>query len=106
MIGITVRNQSESLSAFDRNDCPLSSESALAVTLMGHGFAWLDTDTADSLIDASEFVRTLEKRQRLKIACPEEVAWRMRYIDAGALQRLGRGLGDTGYGRYVRGLVG
>ncbi len=78
----------------------------LAVTLMGRGFAWLDTGTADSLIDAAEFVRTLEKRQGLKIACPEEIAWRMGYIDTGALQRLGRGLGDTGYGRYVRGLVG
>ena len=76
------------------------------MTLMGRGFAWLDTGTADSLIDAAEFVRTLEKRQGLKIACPEEIAWRMGYIDAGALERLGRGLGNSAYGRYVLGLLG
>jgi glucose-1-phosphate thymidylyltransferase len=77
----------------------------LEVRLIGRGFAWLDTGTPDSLIDASEFVRTLEKRQGLKIACPEEIAWREGYIDSNQLERLGRELGNNGYGRYLLSLL-
>jgi glucose-1-phosphate thymidylyltransferase len=77
----------------------------LKVKLMGRGFAWLDTGTPDSLIDAAEFVRTLEKRQGLKIACPEEIAWRNGYIDSGQLERLGHELGKSGYGRYILNLL-
>jgi glucose-1-phosphate thymidylyltransferase len=75
------------------------------VRLIGRGFAWLDTGTPDSLIDAAEFVRTLEKRQGLKIACPEEIAWRKGYIDSNQLERLGRELGNNGYGRYLLNLL-
>jgi glucose-1-phosphate thymidylyltransferase len=77
----------------------------LEVRLIGRGFAWLDTGTPDSLIDAAEFVRTLEKRQGIKIACPEEIAWRKGYIDSNELERLGRDLGNNGYGRYLLNLL-
>jgi glucose-1-phosphate thymidylyltransferase len=77
----------------------------LEVRLIGRGFAWLDTGTPDSLIDAAEFVRTLEKRQGLKIGCPEEIAWRKGYIDSNELERLGRDLGNNGYGRYLLNLL-
>jgi glucose-1-phosphate thymidylyltransferase len=77
----------------------------LEVRLIGQGFAWLDTATPDSLIDAAEFVRTLEKRQGLKIACPEEIAWRKGYINSNELERLGRELGNNGYGRYLLNLL-
>ncbi len=74
---------------------------ALNVEKMGRGYAWLDTGTPDSLIEASEFVRTFEKRQGLKICCPEEIAYLMGFIDAGQLERLGAALGKSGYGRYL-----
>ncbi|PZF82427.1 glucose-1-phosphate thymidylyltransferase RfbA [Jiangella anatolica] len=68
---------------------------------LGRGFAWLDTGTHDSLLEASEYVRTVEHRQGLRIACLEEVALRMGYIDAEQCLRLGRQLTSSGYGRYV-----
>ena len=74
---------------------------ALNVEKMGRGYAWLDTGTPDSLMEASEFVRTFEKRQGLKICCPEEIAYLMGFIDAAALERLGATLGKSGYGRYL-----
>ncbi|WP_029076260.1 glucose-1-phosphate thymidylyltransferase RfbA [Kaistia adipata] len=74
---------------------------ALHVEKMGRGYAWLDTGTPDSLIEASEFVRTFEKRQGLKICCPEEIAYLMGFIDAAELERLGAALGRSGYGRYL-----
>lgn len=78
----------------------------LSVMEMGRGFAWLDTGTPDSLLEASEFVATLERRQGMKIACPEEIAWRMGFIaDKGlayAIDRLGKGA----YASYLRGLTG
>ena len=77
----------------------------LAVELMGRGYAWLDTGTPDSLIEAAEFVRTLEKRQGFKIACPEEVAFDQGFIDAGQLERLADGLGKSAYGSYLRDMV-
>jgi glucose-1-phosphate thymidylyltransferase len=69
---------------------------------MGRGIAWLDTGTHDALLEASQFVETVEKRQGLKIACPEEVAYRMRYIDAAQLERLAAALGGTAYGAYLQ----
>jgi glucose-1-phosphate thymidylyltransferase len=73
----------------------------LGVEKLGRGYAWLDTGTPDSLADATVFVRALEKRQGMKIACPEEVAYRMGFIDRLALLRLARALGSSDYGRYL-----
>ncbi len=75
---------------------------ALNVEKLGRGYAWLDTGTPDSLSEATDFVRTLEKRQGYRIACPEEVAFRMGYIDYAALQKLGKALGKSGYGKYLQ----
>jgi len=77
----------------------------LSVEIMGRGYAWLDTGTPDSLLDAAEYVRILEKRQGFKIASPEEIAFRQSFIDAGQLeQAIGR-LGKSDYGRYLRGIL-
>jgi glucose-1-phosphate thymidylyltransferase len=73
----------------------------LHVELLGRGFAWLDTGTADALLQASEFVRTIEARQGLKIACVEEVAFRMGYIDREQLRALAKAVEKTDYGRYL-----
>lgn len=73
----------------------------LFVELMGRGYAWLDTGTPDSLHDAAGFVSTLEKRQGFKIACPEEVAWRMGYISQEDLAKLAEKLGKSAYGQYL-----
>jgi glucose-1-phosphate thymidylyltransferase len=78
---------------------------SLSVELMGRGYAWLDTGTPDSLIEAAEFVRTLEKRQGFKIACPEEVAWRLKFIDAATLEQAAVRHGTSAYGAYLRGLL-
>lgn len=77
----------------------------LAVELMGRGYAWLDTGTPDSLLEAANFVGTLEKRQGFKIACPEEVAYNMGYIDDEQLSRLAAELGKSAYGRYLMKIV-
>lgn len=74
----------------------------LSVEIMGRGYAWLDTGTPDSLIEAAEFVRTLEKRQGFKIACPEEIAFENGFIDAVQLGRLADALGKSTYGQYLR----
>ena len=76
-------------------------EGALNVEVMGRGYAWLDTGTHDSLIEAGEFIRTIEKRQGLKIGCPEEVAFSMGFIDAAQLRGLAQPLMKTEYGRYL-----
>jgi glucose-1-phosphate thymidylyltransferase len=81
-------------------------EGTLSVEVMGRGFAWLDTGTHDSLIEAGEFVRVIEKRQGLKIGCPEEVAFRMGLIDAAQLRALAGPLMKTGYGQYLMKLAG
>ncbi len=78
----------------------------LSVELMGRGYAWLDTGTPDSLIDAAEFVRTLEKRQGFKIACPEEIAWRKGFIDQAQVEALADRLGKSAYAEYVRRTIG
>ncbi len=74
----------------------------LEVVLMGRGIAWLDTGTHDALLAASMFIETIEKRQGLKVACPEEIAFRMGYIDAGQLQALADSIGNSSYGKYLK----
>jgi glucose-1-phosphate thymidylyltransferase len=78
---------------------------ALNVVVMGRGHAWLDTGTHESLVDASLFISTIEKRQGLKVSCPEEIAWRMGWIDSTALERLAQPLAKNGYGQYLLGLL-
>jgi len=73
----------------------------LSVSLMGRGYAWLDTGTHESLLEASQFVQVLESRQGLKIACLEEIAWRMKYIDNLQLEQLAQPLAKNGYGQYL-----
>ncbi len=77
----------------------------LHVEIMGRGYAWLDTGTPDSLLDAAEFVRVLEKRQGFKIASPEEIAFRQGFIDAIQLEKAIGKLGKSDYGRYLRALL-
>ncbi|HEV3430565.1 MAG TPA: glucose-1-phosphate thymidylyltransferase RfbA [Paraburkholderia sp.] len=76
-------------------------DGALNVEIMGRGFAWLDTGTHDSLIDAATFIATLQKRQGLVVACPEEIAYRRQWIDAEQLQKLAAPLSKNGYGKYL-----
>jgi glucose-1-phosphate thymidylyltransferase len=73
----------------------------LAVELMGRGFAWLDTGTPDSLLDAADYVATLQRRQGFRISCPEEVAFNQGFIDRDQLERLGVALGKSAYARYI-----
>jgi glucose-1-phosphate thymidylyltransferase len=77
----------------------------LEVQVMGRGYAWLDTGTHESLLEASMFIQTLEKRQGLKIACPEEIAYRGGYITAGQLEKLIAPLAKNGYGQYLQRLL-
>jgi glucose-1-phosphate thymidylyltransferase len=78
----------------------------LSVERMGRGYAWFDTGTHDSLLDAANFVRTIELRQGLKVACPEEIAWRMGYITAGDVEKLaGTRYAKTTYGDYLRAIL-
>ena len=76
-------------------------KSALNVQLMGRGYAWLDTGTHDSLLEAGQFIATIEQRQGLKVACPEEIAWRNHWIDDAQVIRLAQPLLKNGYGQYL-----
>ena len=77
----------------------------LSVEIMGRGYAWLDTGTHDSLLEAASFIATLQKRQGLQVACPEEIAFHQGWIDAEQLARLAEPLKKNGYGRYLLGLL-
>ena len=77
----------------------------LACEVMGRGMAWLDTGTHESLLEAAQYIATIERRQGLKIACPEEIAFRLGYIDAAAVERLGNAMAKNGYGQYLLALL-
>jgi glucose-1-phosphate thymidylyltransferase len=76
-------------------------QGTLNVEIMGRGYAWLDTGTHDSLLEAGQFIATLESRQGLKVACPEEIAFRNKWIDAAKLEQLAQPLAKNGYGQYL-----
>jgi glucose-1-phosphate thymidylyltransferase len=77
----------------------------LDVMVMGRGYAWLDAGTHDSLVEAANLVQTIERRQGLKMACPEEIAFRMGYIDAEQLERLAAPLLNNSYGQYLMSIL-
>ena len=108
----TVVNYSKSLQPSKRGELEITdlnkiylNEDKLSVELLGRGHAWLDTGTHESMLDASNFVYTVEQRQGLKIASPEEVAWRMKYINSDDLLKLAQPLLKTGYGQYLVNLI-
>ncbi len=78
---------------------------ALSVEILGRGMAWLDTGTHEAMLQASTFIQVIEERQGLKVACPEEVAFRMGYIDAAAVERAGTVMAKNEYGQYLLRLV-
>ena len=80
-------------------------QKTLKVELLGRGFAWLDTGTHDSLMEAGQFIETIEKRQGLKVACLEEIAYRMKYINAQQVRKLAEPLKKNGYGQYLLNLI-
>jgi len=80
-------------------------EGTLRVDVLGRGFAWLDTGTHDSLLEAATFIETIQKRQGLMVSCPEEIAYRKGYIDSSQLERLARPLAKNGYGQYLLDLL-
>jgi glucose-1-phosphate thymidylyltransferase len=78
---------------------------AMSVEIMGRGYAWLDTGTHESMLEASQFIATLERRQGMKVACPEEIAYRKKWIDAAQLEKLAQPLAKNDYGRYLKSLL-
>jgi glucose-1-phosphate thymidylyltransferase len=81
------------------------SHQQLSVEIMGRGFAWLDTGTHDSLLDAAQFIATIQRRQGLMVACPEEIAWRSKWISTEQLLRLAQPIAKNSYGQYMQNLV-
>ncbi len=81
------------------------SHQQLSVEIMGRGFAWLDTGTHDSLLDAAQFIATIQRRQGLMVACPEEIAWRSKWISTDQLLRLAQPIAKNSYGQYLQNLV-
>jgi glucose-1-phosphate thymidylyltransferase len=77
----------------------------LTVELLGRGIAWLDTGTHESLLQAANFIETIEARQGLKICCPEEIAYRQGFIDKAQLEKLAQALGRTSYAQYLKGVL-
>ena len=77
----------------------------LSVEIMGRGYAWLDTGTHDSLLEAASFIATLQKRQGLQVACPEEIAYAQHWIDAAQILKLATPLAKNGYGKYLLSLI-
>jgi glucose-1-phosphate thymidylyltransferase len=88
----------------DLNRCYLE-DSELSVEVMGRGYAWLDMGTHESMLEAHQFVQTIEHRQGLKVACPEEIAFRQGWIELEQLSELARSLNKSGYGRYLEGVI-
>jgi glucose-1-phosphate thymidylyltransferase len=80
-------------------------QKTLKIELLGRGFAWLDTGTHDSLMQAGQFIETIEKRQGLKVACLEEIAYRMKYINAEQVRKLAEPLKKNSYGQYLLNLI-
>ncbi|MDJ0979383.1 MAG: glucose-1-phosphate thymidylyltransferase RfbA [Erythrobacter sp.] len=108
----TVVERARSLAPSKRNELEITDlnrlylrEGAMSVEIMGRGFAWLDTGTHSSLIDAATYVRITEERQGLKIACPEEIAWRQGFISDEDLERIAEPLRKSGYGEYLLNLL-
>ncbi len=108
----TVVERAKSLSPSARGELEITDlnrlyleAGALSVERFGRGFAWLDTGTHDSLLEAGHFIQTLEKRQGFKVACPEEIAWRNGWIDDSALAVLAAPMAKNGYGRYLKALL-
>ena len=77
----------------------------LSVEILGRGFTWLDTGTHDSLLEAGNFIESIESRKGLKVACLEEIAYRMKYIDADQVRKLAEPFKKNGYGQYLQNLV-
>ena len=86
-------------------NCLYLKRAALSVEIMGRGYAWLDTGTHDALLEAGQFIATLERRQGLKVACPEEIAFRQKWIDASQLDKIAQPLAKNAYGRYLLGVL-
>ena len=101
--GLTPSPRGE-LEITDLNRCYLEAD-ALHLEKMGRGYAWLDTGTHESLVEASSFIETIEKRQGLRVSCPEEIAYFNGWIDADQLRELARPLAKNGYGQYLLGLL-
>ena len=80
-------------------------QGSLSVQTMGRGYAWLDTGTHESMLEASQFIHTIENRQGLKVACPEEISWRNGWIDDAQLEKMAAQLAKSGYGQYLLGLL-